>query len=48
MAKLIVSNPNTDLNRTDNYGVNAFWIASFYGNLEIMKFLKDQGIDILC
>ena len=29
------------MNRTDKYGINAFWIAAFYGNIEVMKKLID-------
>ena len=34
---------------TDYLGLNAFWIAAFYGNVTIMKALMDHGIeDIYC
>ena len=35
-----------NINKTDKYGINAFWIASFYGNIEVMKRLVDRGADI--
>jgi ankyrin repeat protein len=27
--------------------VNSFWVAAFYGHLEVMRFLMQKGIDIL-
>jgi ankyrin repeat protein len=35
-----------NINKTDKYGINAFWIAAFYGNIEVMKSLVDRGADI--
>ena len=32
---MIVSNPNTRINKVDAYGVNAFWVAEFYGNIDV-------------
>ena len=28
----MLKNEDIDINKTDRYGVNAFWIAAFYGN----------------
>ena len=36
-----------DINKTDEYGVNSFWIAAFNNQLEVMRELKAQGIDML-
>ena len=27
--------------------MNSFWVAAFYGHLEVMRFLMQKGIDIL-
>ncbi len=35
-----------NINKTDKYGINAFWIAAFYGNIEVMKRLVERGADI--
>ena len=35
MVALILKNKETDINKTDFYGINAFWIASFYGNIDV-------------
>lgn len=45
---MILENPTADINKTDKYGVNAFWMASFYGHIEIMRFLMSKGIDLMC
>lgn len=31
MINLILQNGQVDVNKRDKYGVNAFWIAAFYG-----------------
>ena len=43
---MMLSNKNVNINKTDKYGINAFWIAAFYGNIEVMKSLVDRGADI--
>ena len=45
MVAMIANNPNTDINKTDCYGVNAFWLSAFYGHIDIMNFLVSKGID---
>jgi ankyrin repeat protein len=35
-----------NVNKTDKFGINAFWIAAFYGHPEIMKLLMSKGADI--
>ena len=56
MVAMIVTNPNTRINKTDAYGVNAFWVAAFYGHvdvrfsiiiLQILRYLMQKGIDML-
>ena len=44
---MIVNNPLTNLDKTDQHGVNAFWIATLYGHIEIMRYLLSKGIDIM-
>ena len=39
MVEMMVKNKNIDLNMRDKYGINAFWIAAFYGYVEIVKLL---------
>ena len=36
MVKLILKNPKTEINKTDNFGVNAFWIAAFYSHISVI------------
>jgi len=31
MINLMVQNPRLDVNKQDKHGINAFWIAAFYG-----------------
>ena len=31
MINLMLQNQRLDINKTDKFGVNAFWIAAFYG-----------------
>ena len=38
MVAMIVTNPNTRINKCDTYGVNAFWVAAFYGHVEVRKY----------
>jgi ankyrin repeat protein len=44
---MIVNNPQTNINQIDKHGVNAFWVASFYGHIEIMRYLLSKGIDTM-
>ena len=37
----MLQNKGLDINMTDNYGINAFWIAAFSGNVEVMKELAE-------
>ena len=46
MINLIFQNNKVDVNKTDKYGVNAFWIASFYGHIETMRVLVQHKVDI--
>lgn len=48
MVQLMLKNEDIDINKTDRYGVNAFWIAAFYGNTQVMKLLIGKGVDLMC
>jgi len=43
MVAMIVTNPNTRINKTDAYGVNAFWVAAFYGHVDVSIFILRAG-----
>ena len=45
-VELMLKNKTININRTDSYGINAFWIAAFYGHPEIMRLLIARGADI--
>lgn len=45
-VELMLRNKNININRTDKFGINSFWIAAFYGNIEVMKKLMERGIDM--
>jgi ankyrin repeat protein len=46
MLNLMLANRNLDLNKKDRFGVNAFWIASFYSKVEFMDLLRTHGADM--
>ena len=46
MIDLMFQNEGLNSNLTDRYGVNAFWIASFYGHTQTMQKLMDYGVNI--
>jgi hypothetical protein len=35
-----------NINKTDKFGVNSFWIACYSGNGGVMKVLAENGVDI--
>jgi len=39
MLNLMMANKTLDVNKTDRFGVNAFWIAAFYGRIEFLQIL---------
>ena len=44
----MLKNPSVDLNHIDEKeGVNAFWLAAFYGHGHVMSILAKHGIDVL-
>ena len=46
MLNLMLANQTLDINKQDRYGVNAFWIAAFYGKIDFMETLRTHGADI--
>jgi len=42
----MLQNKGLNINKTDKYGINSFWIAAFYGNIEVMKKLVEWGVDV--
>lgn len=42
----MLQNSSLQINKKDSHGVNAFWIAAYYGEIHIMSILKDKKIDI--
>jgi len=46
--KMLLRNDSLDLNIKDDFGVNAFWIACFFGHGDIMSELATKDIDVLC
>lgn len=45
--RLILENKMLDLQKKDEDGLNAFWIAARYGHGDVMKVLAEKGIDIM-
>ena len=43
----MIQNPTIDIQVVEpETGVNAFWIAAFYGHGGVMRVLAEKGIDI--
>ena len=47
MIQLMLKNKNLDIEVKDKSGINAFWIACFFGHGNIMYNLANFGIDVL-
>lgn len=45
MVDYMLTNKNTDVNMRDKNGVNAFWIACWFGNVDIMRLLIANKCD---
>ena len=45
LVHMIVTNPSTRISKTDAYGVNAFWVAAFYGHVEVSITISNYPID---
>ena len=35
MVQLMLKNKTLEIDKTDQFGVNAFWISSFYGKMDV-------------
>ena len=35
-----------DINKKDEKGLNAFWVAAYHGHGDVMRVLSENGIDI--
>jgi ankyrin repeat protein len=47
IINLMLKNKGLDLNAKDIYsGINAFWLACYFGHSQIMRELANSGIDI--
>ena len=47
MINLILENKNINIHMVNEHGVNAFWVAAFYGHGTIMTILAKKGINTL-
>ena len=47
IMELLLLNKHLDIQVTNESGVNAFWIACFYGHGNIMKLLSSRNIDLM-
>jgi len=45
-VKLMLENKMIDINKKDEKGLNAFWIAAKHGHGEVMRVLAEHGIEI--
>ena len=45
VLRLMLEKKGLEINACDSFGVNAFWIAAFYGHTECMWVLRSAGID---
>ena len=47
-VEIMLQNPTLDINIIDEReGVNAFWLAAYYGHGDVMSLLAKKGIDVL-
>lgn len=45
IIELMSNNSTLDVNKTDKNGVNAFWIAAWFGRVETMRKLLSMHVD---
>jgi ankyrin repeat protein len=49
VMKLLLQNPHLDVNVVDNTtGVNAFWLAAYYGKGNCLQLLAASGANVYC
>jgi ankyrin repeat protein len=46
-VSLMLQNKMLDINKKDSDGVNAFWIAAYFGHGKVMSVLAESGIDVM-
>lgn len=46
IVKLMMTNEGLDINLTDQAGINAVFVAAYYGHFEIFKFLVQHGAEV--
>lgn len=45
--RLMLENKMIELNKKDEDGLNAFWVACRYGHGDVMRVLAEKDIDIM-
>lgn len=45
-VNLMLCNPSLDIDKCDKNGVNAFFMAGYHGNVDIMRRLMEKGVDL--
>ena len=40
IVKLILANPQLNINKVDNSGINAIYVCAYYGHFDILKLLR--------
>ena len=43
IVRLLLANPNIDVNQRDSQGINALYVSVYYGHLDILKSLRAAG-----
>jgi len=46
-VRLMLENKMIELNKKDEDGLNAFWVACRYGHGDVMRVLAEKDIDIM-
>ena len=47
IAELMLKNKSLDVQMKDRNGVNAFWLAAWFGHIDIMRLLGAAQVDVL-
>lgn len=45
IIKTLLANNKIDVNKCDKYGVNAFWIATFFGHVDVSVLYYKTYVD---
>lgn len=43
IVKVILTNPSIDVNQVDSSGINALYVSTYYGHLDIHVLLSKHG-----